>query len=131
MINDVSQWFLVQIVFLVGFASGMYALFGDLTTAYIDAFPHANWTTEYDESCEMLVIGQYQTDDANYDYLGALATWAASLVLLVEASLNQGAPLSCLRNFSSAPWAASPLILLFQLFSAVLMLNMLIAMMAK
>ena len=57
--QDVSAWFVVQMIFMMGFASGMYALSGDPETAYASVTPAGtpfNWTI--DQSCEMLSIGQ-------------------------------------------------------------------------
>jgi hypothetical protein len=115
--QDVSAWFVVQMIFLMGFASGMYALSGDPETAYASVTPAGtpfNWTI--DQSCEMLSIGQYQGTDG--EPFRALDTWLMSMLQLLEAALKQDAELSCLRNYSSAPWAASPIIISFQLFSA-------------
>ena len=127
MVGDVTQWALVQVVFLLGFTSGIYALAGDPLTAI-------NGTVSADDECELLTIGLNQLDGgdaiASTSSRGAAHTWLAGFRQLLEAMLKQDSELACLRQNSSS-WFTAPMIMLFQLFSAILMINMLIAMMAK
>ena len=61
-------------------------------------------------------------------------TWWVIMVLLLESTLTgslQGADMQCVRNFSYYPTTTLLVIGLFQLVSAILMLNMLIALSAR
>ena len=128
MVGDVTQWALVQVVFLLGFASGIYALAGDPETALREG----NVTA--DDECELLTIGLNQLGAgegiASTSSRGAADTWLAGFRQLLESMLKQDSELACLRQNSSS-WFTAPMIMFFQLFSAILMINMLIAMMAK
>ena len=128
MVGDVTQWALVQVVFLLGFTSGIYALAGNPYTAIREG----NVTA--DDECELLTIGLNQLGAgegvASTSSGGATDTWLAGFTQLFESMLKQDSELACLRQNSSS-WFTAPMIMLFQLFSAILMINMLIAMMAK
>ena len=121
----------MQVVFLLGFTSGIYALAGDPVTAIKegDLIPV--------EECELLTIGLNQLpvqrvgEEAvsSTSRSNALRTWYAGFRQLLESQLKQDSELACLRK-SSESWVTWWMIVFFQL-TAILMINMLIAMMAK
>lgn len=116
MILDCARWLVLQFAFLVGFTSALYALNGAASVSATGVYPDA---------CELLQVGDYQGDN------GGFFVWTRILVLMVENFLKQEADLECMRRYSVYMEPALGLMLLFQLLSAVLMINMLIAMMAK
>ena len=116
MILDVARWLVLQFAFLVGFTSALYALNGATTVSATGVYPDA---------CELLQVSDYQGDR------GGFFVWTRILVLMVENFLKQEADLECMRRYSVYMEPAMGLMVLFQLLSAVLMINMLIAMMAK
>jgi len=103
----------LQITLIVGFTSALYALAGNQYISTTGIFP---------DSCELLQIGDYQDD------LGALGVWVKTFWLVVEHFLMQDSSLQCMRLYSQHSFTASLLMMLFQLISAILMINMLIAM---
>ena len=108
MLRDVGKWLIVQLVLLVSFAAALTALSQPPSPSSV--FP---------DSCDLV-----NAADNEYRFLHA---W----VLLLEAGLMEDAQLECARNHSSFPEANFLLMVLFQLISAIVMLNMLIALMAK
>ena len=109
MLLDVGKWLFVQLVLVVSFAAALCALSQPPSPA--DFFPDA---------CDLATVASA----AKYRFL-------RSFVLLLEAGLMEDAQLECARNHSTYPEAMFVLMVLFQLISVVIMLNMLIAMMAK
>ena len=116
MLFDVAVWLCVQIVFMLGVASAIYSLVGS---------PDVTSTGVHTDACELLWISDYQTRE------GPLRTWFRALMLLIESTLTQEADLACVRRWSAYPTSMSLILAIFQLVSAILMLNMLIALMAK
>lgn len=128
MFYDVYTWLIVQVTFMLGFASAFYALAGDPETFHPDG-PDFN-LADHDDMCDLLTISLQQDLDDNI-FLGSAKAWLKGFLMLAETMLLQEAPLECMRAHSANPATAGFLLMLFQLFTAVLMLNMLIAMMAK
>lgn len=128
MFYDVYTWLIVQATFMLGFASAFYALAGNPDTA-VRPGSSENGAND-DDVCGLLMISEHQDLDNNV-FIGSLKAFGKTLLMLAESMLLQEAPLACMRTYSSSPAAAELLLMLFQLFTAILMLNMLIAMMAK
>jgi len=109
MVRDVTVWIILYAFVLLGFAAAFVALFSGATPAGFDP----------------LAVGEgcIQPDDD-------LSTFGHAVQLLWEGGLTGEAYFECVRG-SSAPGTASALMYLFQILVSLLMVNMLIAMMAK
>ena len=108
----------MQVVFLLGFTSGIYALAGDPVTAIREGDLMAV------EECELLTIGLNQLpvqrvgDEAvsSTSRSNALRTWYAGFRQLLESQLKQDSELACLRK-SSESYVTWWMIVFFQLFT--------------
>lgn len=109
MVRDVAVWIILYVFVLLGFAAAFVSLFSGPEPAGFDMLAA-------DDGC-------IRPDDD-------LATFGRAVQLLWEGGLTGEAYFECVRS-SSAPGAASALMYLFQIFVGLLMVNMLIAMMAK
>jgi ankyrin repeat protein len=108
MVRDVTIWLVLYAVVLLGFAAGLIALFsGPPPSGFV--YAPADDCIAPDEE---------------------LSTFWSALLLLWEGGLTGEAYFECVRQ-SSSPIAAPILMYLFQIFVGLLMVNMLIAMMAK
>ena len=116
MLSDVFRWIVIQSILIVGYTSALYALVGDPASTSTGIFPDA---------CEMLSMSDKMTRQ------GGFRVWLNIFELLIENFLMQEANLSCMRLYAAYPVVTWWLMVTFQLLSAVLMINMLIAMMAK
>tara|TARA_B110001452_G_scaffold169606_1_gene141855 strand:+ start:216 stop:4025 length:3810 start_codon:yes stop_codon:yes gene_type:complete len=116
MLIDVFRWIVIQTTLICGYTSALYALVGDPASTSTGIFP---------EACEMLSMSDKMTRQ------GGFRVWLNIFELLIENFLMQEANLSCMRLYAAYPVVTWWLMVTFQLLSAVLMINMLIAMMAK
>ena len=128
MFYDVFTWLIVQSTFMIGFASAFYALAGDPDTFHQEGrdFNHL----DHDDLCDLIRLSDHQSLDEDI-FIGSVKAWGKGFLMLIESMLLQEAPLACMREHSANAAVAEFLLMMFQLFTAILMLNMLIAMMAK
>jgi ankyrin repeat protein len=119
MLNDVCKWMVLQLTMIIGFTSAMYALTGSTLEG---VYP--------EDACPMLTFTEnvYHVKD---DVITPLVIWGQIFLKFVESFLMQEASVQCKWLYSPYPEVAVPIMMLFQLTSAVLMVNMLIAMMSK
>ena len=127
MLGDVARWLLVQLILVSGYTAAFYALFGS---------PDADGSTRFvgweENACETVRIGENQVLDGHFP---TAATPSGTLILtfwrVAEQFLSEEADMECVRQYSREPVATSILMMSFQAISAIMMINMLIAMMAK
>ena len=116
MLVDVTDWIVVQLVLICGFTSALYALFAN---------PWNSATGVHPDACELLTVGDLQGGR------GAIGTWIYLFTIVVEHFLRQDASLECVRRYSAELdndlriATASIIMMIFQLLSAILMVNML------
>ena len=127
MLFDVGRWLLVQLILVAGYTAALYALFGRPDTD--GPFTRrAGWD---DHACETVKLGNNQILDDYPTPVGPLGTLSLTFWVVIELFLSQQANMECMRQYSAFPVSASVLLMSFQAISAIMMINMLIAMMAK
>ena len=112
MIRDVLYWLVLLFILLLSFSTALYALFAG-NDAALGAQP--DFYAEPEADCDL-------------DY--AFSRLDRTFLLLMQGALNGDAYLDCARA-SSHPRAAVILLATFQISTSLLLVNMLIAMMAK
>lgn len=133
MIGDVMRWLLVQITLILGFTAALYALFGspnESVRTIGDAYPYKGYP--YVHVCETITLGSNQVSDGEYPT--RTGPWNTLLLMLwhvTEMFLSTEADMACMRQHTDDPVSGSLLLMLFQIMSAILMINMLIAMMVQ
>ena len=112
MVRDVLHWLVLLLLLLLSFSTALYALFAG-NDAALGAQPDF-----------------YAQPEADCDLDYAFSRLDRTFLLLMQGALNGDAYLECARA-SSHPRAAVMLLATFQISTSLLLVNMLIAMMAK
>jgi len=120
MIEDVARWLVVQLTLLIGYTSALYAL-ADVPSVTTDEDP---------STCELLTLRKNGAM-MMFGGDGAIGVWFYFFGHMIENFLVGDADLDCMRFNSTHPTFSVLMMMSFQLLSAVMMVNMLIAMMAK